>query len=395
MSTHTALKERVSRAAAEIFPVLVGISRQMHARPEIAFQEAQAAGWLSAALKDNGFSVERDVAGLATAFAGTYGSGHPVIAVLSEYDALPELGHACGHNLIGPSAIGAGLCARLAVDALGGTVKVFGTPAEEVGGGKPVMIDAGVFKGVDAVMMFHPYPGEANSAAVGGASLALRGLDITYRGKSAHSAFGPWEGRNALDGVILLFNALNAMRQQLRPDVRLHGIITNGGQAFNITPEVAAARIGVRSFDTKYLQQVAAWIEDAARGAAASTGTTVEIVTFMRYDAMKSNPTLGSVLRENLRTLGLTVPDPRPTPPERAASSDFGNVSQVVPAAGFAVATHAPGTNFHTPEFAAGACTDQALAGMLIAVKAMATSIVDLLADPGLLGKARAEFDGK
>jgi amidohydrolase len=299
----------------------------MHARPEIAFQEAQAAGWLSAALEDHGFSVERDVAGLATAFAGTYGSGHPVIAVLSEYDALPELGHACGHNLIGPSAIGAGLCARLAVDALGGTVKVFGTPAEEVGGGKPVMIDAGVFTDVDAVMMFHPYPGEANSAAVGGASLALRGLDITYRGKSAHSAFGPWEGRNALDGVILLFNALNAMRQQLRPDVRLHGIITNGGQAFNITP--------------------------------------------------------------------LTVPDPRPTPPERAASSDFGNVSQVVPAAGFAVATHAPGTNFHTPEFAAGACTDQALAGMLIAVKAMAASIVDLLADPSLLGKARAEFDGK
>jgi amidohydrolase len=387
------IKARIRAASTALLPSLVEVSKRMHASPEIGFQEEKAAAWLTALLEEHGFAVERGTAGLPTAFIGSYGMGDPVIAFLSEYDALPEVGHGCGHNLIGPSAIGAGICAKIAADALGGTIKVYGTPAEEVGGGKPVMVDQGLFADLDAVMMFHPYPGELNSAVTGGASLALRALDMTYRGKSAHSAFAPWEGRNALDGVIQLFNALNAMRQQLKPDVRLHGIITNGGQAFNVTPEVASARIGVRSFDTKYLLEVVGRIEAAARGAADATGTQVEIVTFMRYDAMKPNPSLGKVLRENLRGLGLSVPDPRPTPPDRAASSDFGNVSQVVPAAGFAVATHAPGTNFHTHEFAAGALGSRAFEGMRVAVEAMACAAADLLAAPDLVKQARREFE--
>jgi amidohydrolase len=387
------LKARIREASAALFPRLVEVSERMHANPEIGFQEEKAAGWLTALLEEHGFAVERGTAGLPTAFIGSYGKGGPVIAFLSEYDALPEVGHGCGHNLIGPSAIGAGICAKVAADALGGTIKVYGTPAEEVGGGKPVMVDQGLFGGIDAVMMFHPYPGDLNSAATGGGSLALRVLDVTYRGKGAHSAFAPWEGRNALDGVIQLFNALNAMRQQLKPDVRLHGIITNGGQAFNVTPEIASARIGVRSFDTKYLQEVVGRIEAAARGAADATGTQVELATFMRYDAMKPNSSIGKVLRENLRGLGMTVPDPRPTPPERAASSDFGNVSQVAPAAGFAVATHEPGTNFHTHEFTRGATGTRAFEGMRIAVEAMACSAADLLAAPELVAQARREFE--
>ena len=386
------LKTRIRDASSKLFPALVEVSKRMHASPEIGFQEEKAAAWLSGLLQDHGFAVERGVAGLPTAFIGSYGKGGPVIAILSEYDALPEVGHGCGHNLIGPSGIGAGICAKIAVDALGGTIKVYGTPAEEVGGGKPVMVDQGLFNSVDAVMMFHPYPGEPKSAATGGGSLALRVLDITYRGKSAHSAFAPWEGRNALDGVIQLFNGLNAMRQQLKPDVRLHGIITNGGQAFNVTPQVAAARIGARSFDTRYLQEVVGRIEAAAQGAAAATGTQVEITTFMRYDAMKPNPTIGRVLCETLRSLGMTVPDPRPAPPERAASSDFGNVSQVAPAAGFAVATHETGVNFHTPEFAQGATGQRAFEGMRVAVEAMACAAADLLATPDLVAQARREF---
>jgi amidohydrolase len=388
------VRTRIHEASVRLLPELVDVSTRMHANPEVGFQEEKAAAWLTALLENHGFAVERGVAGLPTAFIGSYGRGRPVIAVLSEYDALPEVGHGCGHNLIGPSGVGAGICAKIAADALGGTVKVIGTPAEEVGGGKPVMVDQGLFGALDAVMMFHPYPGELNSAATGGGSLALRALDITYRGKSAHSAFAPWEGRNALDGVIQLFNALNAMRQQLKPDVRLHGIITNGGQAFNVTPEVASARIGVRSFDTKYLQEVVGRIEDAAKGAAAATGTQVEINVFMRYDAMKPNPTIGRLLRENLRRLGMTVPDPRPTPPERAASSDFGNVSQVVPAAGFAVATHEPGINFHTSEFTRGSMGPRAFEGMRVAVEAMACAAADLLAAPDLVAQARREFEG-
>ncbi|MGQ0567935.1 MAG: M20/M25/M40 family metallo-hydrolase, partial [Armatimonadota bacterium] len=214
----TDLKDRIRSSTTALAQRLEEISRMMHAHPEIGFQEERASAWLSELLAQSGFTVERGLAGLPTAFVGTYGRGRPVIAFLSEYDALPEVGHACGHNLIGPSGVGAGICAKMAADALGGTIKVLGTPAEEVGGGKPVMVDHGVFRDLDAVMMFHPYPGEVGSAGTGGASLALRALDITYRGKSAHSGFAPWEGRNALDGVIQLFNALNAMRQQLKPD---------------------------------------------------------------------------------------------------------------------------------------------------------------------------------
>ena len=179
----------------------------------------------------------------------------------------------------------------------------------------------------------------------------------------------------------------------MKPDVRLHGIITNGGQAFNVTPEVASARIGARSFDTRYLHEVVGRIEAAARGAAAATGTQVEIHTFMRYDAMKPNPTIGRLLRENLRHLGMTVPDPRPTPPERAASSDFGNVSQVAPSAGFAVATHEPGTNFHTTEFTRGSMGPRAFEGMRVAIEAMACAAADLLAAPDLVAQARREFE--
>ncbi|MBI4277958.1 MAG: M20 family metallopeptidase [Armatimonadetes bacterium] len=388
MADEGEVKRRVVAAVDDLAADLIALSRRLHANPEVAFQERQAAAWLTEMLERHGFTVERGVAGLPTAFIARYGRDRPAVAVLSEYDALPEVGHACGHNLIGPSAVAAGIALRAAADALGGTVMVYGTPAEELGGGKPVMVDQGLFKDVDAAMMFHPYPGEEKQAGCGGGSLALRAFDFTYRGKPAHSGFAPWEGRNALDAVILLFNAVNAMRQHVKPDVRIHGIITNGGQVFNIVPEEAACRLALRSFDTAYLLEVTERVEEAARGAALATGTELETRLFMKYDAIKPNPTLVRLISDNLRAMGFTVRDPRPT----SASSDYGNVSQVLPSAGFSMATHPPGINFHTPEFAEGAATERALGGMLEAAKVMAAVGADLLADPGLVARAREEF---
>lgn len=375
---------RIDAARDELFEM----SRRLHANPEISSEERQASAWLAETLERHGFRVERGVAGLETSFVATAGEGNPILGIVAEYDALPGIGHACGHNLIATSALGAAIGARDAVLAAGGTLKVFGTPAEEIGRGKQPMIDAGVFEGTEAALMFHPYPGPEGRASLSNGSLAISLFDITYRGKSAHAAVAPWNGVNALDAVVQLFVGIGLLRQQLQPDTRLHGIITNGGQAFNVIPELTAARVGVRSPDGQYLRDVVARLRDVAEAAARATGTTVEIEQVMFMDSIRPSETLVGVVSKNLEGLGLQVMPPRPTP----ASTDFGNLSQVLPALSFGIPTHPPEAGLHTPLAHEVGTTDRAHEGMIVAAKAIALSIADLARDAELRARAQQEI---
>ncbi|TAK21202.1 MAG: M20 family peptidase [Chloroflexota bacterium] len=376
---------RIDAARDELFE----LSRRLHAHPEISGEERQASAWLAEALERHGFRVERGVAGLETAFVATAGEGSPILGIVAEYDALPGIGHACGHNLIATSALGAAIGARDAVLAAGGTLKVFGTPAEEIGRGKQPMIDAGVFAGTEAALMFHPFPGPEGKASLSTGSLAISLFDITYHGKTAHAAVAPWNGVNALDAVVQLFVGIGLLRQQLQPDTRLHGIITNGGQAFNVIPHLTAARVGVRSPDGTYLREVVTRLRDIAEAAARASGTRVEIEPVMFMDSIRPNATLTDVVSRNLGALGLAVQPPRPTP----ASTDFGNLSQILPAVSFGIPTHPPEAGLHTPLAHAVGTTDRAHEGMIVAAKAIALSIADLARDATLRARARQEID--
>jgi amidohydrolase len=261
MSDLAQLKTRVTDAVDRIAEDLWSLALQIHANPELAFKEEKAAAWLTALLERHGCRVERGVGGLATAFrAEVPGAGAgPTIAVMAEYDALPGIGHACGHNVIATAGAGAGAALALVAGALPqtrlpyrGRVVVLGTPAEEGGAGKVKLMEAGVFRDVDAAMMIHPRCG----TQVWRPSLGLMKAKVEYFGKAAHAASWPWRGVNALNAIIGLFNALDAMRQHLRPDARVHGVITVGGQQANIIPEYTAAEFYLRSLDRAYLTEL-------------------------------------------------------------------------------------------------------------------------------------------
>jgi amidohydrolase len=366
---------------------LVELSLRIHANPELGFQETKAAGWLTGYLADNGFSVETGVSGLATAFRASYGCGPPVIAFLAEYDALPGLGHACGHNIIAAGAAGAGVASKLAVDRLGGTVVVFGTPAEELFGGKAIMVGKGAFSGIDAAMMVHP--GIYNTAVT--RALACQNLDIEFFGRPAHAAAQPEAGINALEAMILAYNAIDSLRQHIRDKARIHGIITDGGQAANIVPAHSAASFIVRAEDNDYLEELKPRVLNCFAGAATATGARLEYRwDKVRYEALRSNPTLARLFRENLESLGrkVSLADPN----SAFGSTDMGNVSQVLPAIHPEVAIAPVGVAGHSPEFQQAAASEAGMAGLADAAKAMALTLVDLSADPAVLRRVKEEF---
>lgn len=368
---------------------LVDLARTIHANPEVAFEEFESAALLSATLEKNGFVVEQEVAGLATAFVATLrsGAGGPVVAFLAEYDALPGLGHACGHNLIGTAATGAGLAVKTVLSELGGTVQVIGTPGEEGGGGKAIMVDAGVFDGVDVAMMVHPSTDNLTRRR----SLASFKVSIEFYGKPAHAAAKPDEGINALEAMILTYNGINALRQHLRDDARVHGVITHGGEAPNIVPEYSAAKFYVRAADTPYCVQVLEKVRACAEGAALATGARLAFKEYApRYDSMLPNPKLADLVEVNMASLGLAVRAPEPD--ERMGSSDMGNVSQVVPALHPYVAIGPEEMGGHTAEFREAAASPAGFEGMIQAAKLMAMTAVDLLAEPENVAEAKAAF---
>jgi len=382
------LKTQIADAVDRLGDELEALSRRIHDQPELAFKEVQAAAAITEFLAAKGFKVERGVAGMETAFVGTIETGDgPTIAIMCEYDALPGIGHACGHNVIAASGAGAG-AALAAVKARlpRGRVVVVGTPAEEGGGGKIRLIDGGVFKGVDAAMMVHGW-----DAWIGHQDLlGIVRMTFEFSGKSAHASADPWEGVNALDAVIQTFNNVSMLRQQVRPTSRIHGIVTHGGSAPNIIPEVAAALFYVRAAELDYLAALKTRVIACAEAAATATGATLKVTQLeAAYEPLKRNDALLDTFRANWRTLGVAESEP---PKDRYGSSDVGNVSQVVPTIQPLVKIARDGTPIHSRAFESEAVTPLARQGLLTAAKSMAMTAADLLGDRALLGRVKQEF---
>ena len=331
---------------------LIELSLKIHSNPELGFEEIRASTWLGSYLGENGFHVEKGTGGLPTAFKALYGSGEPVIALLAEYDALPEIGHSCGHNIIAASAVGAGVACKYAVDKCGGTIAVFGTPAEELFGGKVAMAKVGVFDGVDAAMIVHP--GVQNMVIA--EALACVSLDIEFFGKAAHAAAHPEQGINALEAMILAFNAVNSLRQHIKDKARIHGIITHGGEAANVVPAYSAAKLLVRAEDNVYLDELRQKVLDCFNGASLATGARLDYKWGdVIYDAMNNNLFLAQLFAQNLESLGRKVESFESR--FGFGSTDMGNVSQIIPSIHPSVAIASPGLSLHSTEFAQAAAS--------------------------------------
>jgi amidohydrolase len=365
---------------------LVELSLKLHNHPEISFQEINASKWLADYLEEKGFKLERECAGLPTAFRASCGQGKPVIAFLAEYDALPGLGHACGHNLIAAIAVGAGLGVKSAMADLGGTLMVIGTPGEELYGGKAIMVDRGAFAEVDVAMMVHP--GVENVVAP--QALACISLGVEFLGKAAHAAAHPERGINALEALISAFNNINSLRQHIREGSRIHGIITEGGQAANIVPDHAKATFLVRAKTIDYLEELKGRVLDCFVAASLASGARLEYrwgeVT---YAPLESNPVLARLFSQNMGRLGRKLPDFRGG---GSGSTDMGNVSQVVPSLQPFIAIAPTTISVHSPEFAAAAASEEGHRGLIDAAKAMALTAIDLL-EPAAMSKVKGEFD--
>ncbi len=391
------IKARVCEAIDRRSAELREAADWIHAHPEIGHQEVQAAQRLSEMLRSAGLQVEMGTAGMATAFRAELpgrDGARPRVAILAEYDALPGLGHGCGHNLIGTSAIGAGLALQEVMAELQGSIVLLGTPAEESAapnsGGKVHMVNAGVFEDVDAAIMFHP---ATETVMTLDRSLAARGFEFYFHGKAAHAAGAPEDGVNALDAVVMLYNGISMLRQQLRSDARIHGIILSGGAAANIIPDYAAIRYRTRADDTEYLSEVVEKVIACAEGAAKATGCRLEWTEYMPgYENTMPNSVLLDLMVSNLRSLGLTVNTQRKR--TGRGSTDFGNVSRRVPGMeariGITEQVDVPG---HSIQFREAAGSERGRQAMLNAAKTLAMTAVDLLAEPENLRRAKAAFE--
>jgi amidohydrolase len=382
---------RIARDVDALAPTLRDVSARIHANPELRYEEHRAAAWLAEAVAAAGLPVEKNLGGLPTAFRARAGSGAgPRVAILAEYDALPEIGHACGHNLIAAGALGAFLALARQAEALGGTVDLVGTPAEEGGGGKIRLLDAGVFAGVDAAMMFHPFDRDLLAHV----ALASVWIEMRFKGTPSHAALAPWEGQSALTACLSTFHLIDSQRVHFRDGVRVHGWVTNGGQAVNIIPELAAAEFSVRAKDTVELARVRAIVERCARGAALACGVEVTVTQREGYRDMVNNLSLARRFGVHLAALGRPAPEGDDT--VGAGSTDMGDVSHAVPSIHPWLAICNKGeTTCHQHAFALCAGSERGQEAMLAAAKAMALTAADLLADGELRAAVRREFEAR
>ena len=381
------LKQRAAARIDEAAAALDGLALAIHDRPELAYQERFASAALADYVAGQGLPVTRGAGGVDTAFVSdTKNGGRPTVAICAEYDALPGIGHGCGHNLIATSGVGAYLGVAAVAKELNGTIRLIGTPAEEGGAGKVRLHAAGVFDGVDAAMMFHP----ADADVLDPLMVALRVLDVEFRGKAAHAAASPYAAVNALDALMLGWGAMSALRQLVRSDSRIHGIITDGGQAANIIPERAAARVVVRAADPSYLGDLRRRVLACFEGAATATGCELHYGWGEAMDMVTTNGPMAAAFGANARALGRELGPRRGG--ETSGSTDMGNISSLIPSIHPFLSVSAERVPWHSRDFAAAARTPFALETMHVAAKALAFTAIDLLGRPELLKQAKAAF---
>ena len=364
------------------------LALRIHDNPEPGFTETRAVTWLTEYLEENAFTVERGICQLPTAFRAEYGEGNPAVAIIAEYDALPGIGHACGHNIICTSAVGAAVAARSVAGTLPGRIAVIGTPAEEVYGGKVIMARRGAFTNLDAAMMVHP--GTVNTATT--CSIACQNLEIEFFGKAAHAAGRPEEGINALEAMLLSFAAINSLRQHIKGTARIHGIITDGGEIPNAVPDHSAGKFMIRAQEDSYLDQLQEKVLNCFRGAATATGARLEYrLDDVRYAPMRNNMALARLFAGNMERLGRRVQLVDSS--SSSISTDMGNVSHLVPAIHAFVAIAPGNVLLHSSEFATAAASEEAIEGLCDAAKALAMTVVDLLTRPAELAEVKQEFE--
>ncbi|MGG1680033.1 M20 family metallopeptidase [Neobacillus sp. NRS-1170] len=364
------------------------ISDTLYHNPELGDQEFKSMQRLVDFLEENQFTVEKGIVDRPTAFKAVYDSKKdgPTIAYLSEYDALPEIGHGCGHNMIGTMSAGAGVLLSKVVDEIGGRVVVLGTPAEETNGAKVPMAEQGIFDDIDAAMILHP----ADESYESGDSLAMDAIQFEYKGRTSHAAASPEKGINALDAVLQLFNGINALRQHVTSDVRIHGIIKEGGVAANIVPDKAIAQFYVRASNRSYLNEVVEKVKNIAKGASSMTGAELEISNYeLSYDNMVTNNTLSQLFTNNL--LSTDVKEVKKAK-NSYGSIDMGNVSHVVPAIHPYIGLDSPGLIAHTREFADLTITDNSHKILSNGALALALTGFDVITNKDVLEKIKNEF---
>ena len=377
MDAKAAARERIEAHREE----LVALSHRIHAHPELAFEEVRASAWVADALAEAGLEVERGVAGLPTALRASAGPGPLTIAVCAEYDALPGVGHACGHNVIAAAAVGAGIgLAQVAAD-LGLRVQVMGTPAEEDGGGKILLLERGAFAGAHAAMMVHPSPYEQPAMPV----IAIVQFGVDYTGKAAHASAYPEQGVNAADAQVVAQVAIGLLRQHLRPTDRVHGIVTKGGDAANIVPASTSATYMVRARTLEELGEVYARVVRCFEAGALATGATLAIDRDRApYSEMRHDRELVGLYQRNAEALGRVFPTSDELPRRGPGSTDMGNVSLAIPSIHPTIAIESDGAVNHQPEFAAACATASADQAVLDGAVAMAWTAIDAATDPAV-----------
>ncbi|HJH01062.1 MAG TPA: M20 family metallopeptidase [Aerococcus urinaeequi] len=383
------VKETLHQEVSGLETDLRGLSDYIFANPELGHQEFKSSKAHIELLEKHGFTVETPYAGFDTAFRATFDSGQagPTIAYLSEYDALPSIGHGCGHNMLGTVDTGAGIALSKVINQTGGRVIVLGTPAEETTGTKVDMANSGVFDDVDLAMCTHP----SDENTMSGTSMAIHPIAFEFFGKPAHAAEAPEEGINALDAILNLFNNINSLRQEMRSSARVHGIITHGGDAANVIPEYTRAEFYVRALDTPYMEVLSEKIINCAKAAALASGCTMKHTDFENiYKDMITNETLSAAYNENARDLGIEMV------PEKLGengSIDMGDVSHVVPSIhSYYSITNGKRVIGHTPEFRDCTQTQFAYDMMMKVVETLARTGVDVISKPELLAEIQTEF---
>jgi amidohydrolase len=374
-------KDAAAAIIAQRLPELVALSHSVHGTPELCFEETRSAHAVAEALRAGGLEVDEGVYDITTALESRAGDGELVIAVCAEYDALPDIGHACGHNIIAASAVGAGLGLAAVADQIGLQVRVLGTPAEEGGGGKIFMLERGAFEGVHAAMMVHPWPVERMT----GSCLAVAHFDVHFTGKEAHASAAPWEGVNALDAMTIAQVSLGLLRQQLPPGDQVHGVITRGGSAANVIPAAVTGRYMVRARTIDRLRALEPRVRACFEAGALATGCTVTYEKLSPdYSHMEADPGLVSAYRRNAESLGRSFEADDADAPLPTFSTDMANVSLAVPTIHPLVGIETGGAVNHQHEFAAACITASADAAVRDGALALAWTAIDAATDPAL-----------